>query len=115
MTRVSVRWALAPRPRSSIARRLEAGNETIMLILENAPPSAAKRLKVGGMDGRTLAWTIDGHTYVRTPLTLLSPAWDASVSSADGMTVYEIGDAPVLLMSGQRRRCPGSFNAGRRQ
>jgi Putative outer membrane core complex of type IVb secretion len=36
---------------------------------------------------------------VRTPLTLLSPAWNSSVSSADGMTVYEIGDAPVLLMS----------------
>jgi intracellular multiplication protein IcmK len=79
--------------------RLEAGNQTIMMILENAPPSGAKRLKVGGMDGRTLAWSLDGHTYVRTPLTLLSPAWDASVSSADGMTVYEIGDAPVLLMS----------------
>jgi intracellular multiplication protein IcmK len=79
--------------------RLEAGDETIILLLDNAPPPSAKRMKVNGVDPRTMAWMIDSHVYVRTPLTLLSPAWDASVSSADGMTVYEIGDAPVLLMS----------------
>ncbi len=79
--------------------RLEAGNESIMMILQNAPPDAAKRMKISGIDARTMAWSLDNHVYVRTPLTLLSPAWDASVSSADGMTVYEIGDAPVLLMS----------------
>ena len=85
---------------SLIARQqLEAGNETIMLLLANAPPTGAKRLKVGGLDSRSMAWALDGHVFVRTPLTLLSPAWDASASSADGMTVYEIGDAPVLLMS----------------
>lgn len=85
---------------SLIARQqLEAGNETMMLLLANAPPTDAKRLKVGGLDSRSMAWSLDGRVYVRTPLTLLSPAWDASASSADGMTVYEIGDAPVLLMS----------------
>lgn len=79
--------------------RLEAGDDTILSILQNVPPSDAKRLKVGGVDARTMAWALNGHTYVRTPLTLLSPAWNASVASADGTTVYEIGDAPVLLMS----------------
>ncbi len=79
--------------------RLQAGNETIMLLLENAPPRDAKRVKVAGLDARTMAWKMGDYVYVRTPLTLLSPAWNASVSSADGMTVYEIGDAPVLLMS----------------
>ena len=78
---------------------LEAGDEAIMLVLDNAPPTGAKRMKVSGVDQRTMAWMLDSHVYVRTPLTLLSPAWNASVSSADGMTVYEIGDAPVLLMS----------------
>lgn len=76
-----------------------AGDATISMILENAPPKGAKRLKVGGVDSRTMAWQIEDKVYVRTPLTLLSPAWNASASSADGMTVYEIGDAPVLLMS----------------
>ncbi|MGE3624418.1 MAG: DotH/IcmK family type IV secretion protein, partial [Bdellovibrionales bacterium] len=79
--------------------RLQAGGETIMLILDNIPPAGAARMKVNGADARTMAWAVDKRVYVRTPLTLLSPAWDASVSSADGMTVYEIGDAPVLLMS----------------
>lgn len=83
-----------------IARqRLEAGNEAIMMLLDDIPPKDARRMKVSGADARTAAWLLDNHVYVRTPLTLLSPAWDASVSSADGMTVYQIGDAPVLLMS----------------
>jgi len=83
-----------------IARpRLEAGDETLTLILENAPPDAAKRIKVGGLDARTKAWAMGDKVYVRTPLTLLSPAWNASVASGDGTTVYEIGSAPVLLMS----------------
>jgi intracellular multiplication protein IcmK len=76
-----------------------AGNESIMMMLENAPPGEARSMKVSGLDTRTKAWMLGEHVYVRTPLTLLSPSWNASVSSADGMTVYEIGDAPVLLMS----------------
>jgi len=76
-----------------------AGDAVISMVLENAPPKEAKRLKVGGVDARTMAWQIGEKVFVRTPLSLLSPAWNASASSSDGMTVYEIGDAPVLLMS----------------
>jgi intracellular multiplication protein IcmK len=79
--------------------RLEAGDETIMAFLANMPPKDAKRVKILGLDARTMAWSLGEHVYVRTPITLLSPAWNASVNSADGMAVYEIGDAPVLLMS----------------
>ncbi len=76
-----------------------AGDQVITMMLENAPPRNARRLKVAGLDARTMAWQLDDKVYVRTPLSLLSPAWNASASSPDGMTVYEIGDAPVLLMS----------------
>ena len=79
--------------------RLEAGDETIMAFLQNLPPKDAKRVKISGLDDRTLAWSLGDHVYVRTPLSLLSPAWNASVNSSDGMAVYEIGSAPVLLMS----------------
>lgn len=79
--------------------RLEAGDETIMAFLQNLPPTGAKRVKVSGLDGRTLVWSLGDKVYVRTPLTMLSPAWNASVNAADGMAVYEIGTAPVLLMS----------------
>ncbi|MFA6279433.1 MAG: DotH/IcmK family type IV secretion protein [Bdellovibrionales bacterium] len=76
-----------------------AGDEMLSMILENAPPANAQRLKVGGVDARTMAWQVGERVYVRTPLALLSPAWNASAASSDGMTVYEIGNAPVLLMS----------------
>lgn len=79
--------------------RLEAGDETLTLILENAPPSAAQRLKIGGLDERSKGWQVGDKIYIRTPLSLLSPAWNASVASADGTNVYEIGNAPILLLS----------------
>lgn len=79
--------------------KLVAGSESMMLVLENAPPNDAKRMKVSGVDTRTKAWQLGDRVLVRTPLTLLSPGWNSSVSSGDGTTVYDIGDAPVLLLS----------------
>ena len=38
-----------------------------------------------------------------TPLTLLSPSWDSSVTSADGMNVYTLNDTPVVLLSDEGR------------
>lgn len=94
---------LGPNAKTPLIEHRRAGpvaaDALISMILENAPPKEAKRLKVGGVDSRTKAWQVGETVFVRTPLTLLSPAWNASASSADGMTVYEIGDAPVLLMS----------------
>lgn len=80
-----------------------AGDADITAILDGAPPSGAVRLNVSGVDGRTSAWRFNGRTYVRTPLTLLSPGWDASVRSVDGMSVYALSNAPVLLLSDQGR------------
>ncbi len=95
---------LGPQAKTPLIQRraisdLAAGDETITMILENAPPQGAQRMKIGGTDSRSKAWKIGDRVYVRTPLSLLSPAWNASASSADGMTVYEIGQAPVLLLS----------------
>lgn len=78
---------------------LVAGNSPLNAILDGVPPSGAARLVVSGADSRTTAYTFNDLTYVRTPLTLLSPAWTSSVSSADGMNVYTLADAPVLLLS----------------
>lgn len=80
-------------------QRLSAGDGAIMLFLDNAPPPDAKKLRVAGIDSRTMAWQYQDKVYVRTTLGMLSPAWDASISSTDGTTVYQIGDAPVLLLS----------------
>ncbi|MEM8833504.1 MAG: DotH/IcmK family type IV secretion protein [Pseudomonadota bacterium] len=76
-----------------------AGNGTIMSILDGVIPDRAEKLAVSGVDGRTTAYRLNNMTYVRSPLTLLSPGWEQSVSSADGMNVYVLADAPVLLFS----------------
>lgn len=80
-----------------------AGNQTLSRILEGVPPSGAERLNVQGTDSRTSAYAFNGMTYVRTPLNLLSPGWKESVRSADGMHVYALNSAPVLLLSDQGR------------
>lgn len=80
-----------------------AGNDSIMAVLDGTPPSGAIRLNVGGVDSRTTAYQFNNMTYVRTPLTLLSPGWQQSVSSADGMNVYTLNETPVLLLSDNGR------------
>ncbi len=84
-------------------KQLVAGDTTLTSILDGVMPSGMARLDVSGVDGRTSAYAMNGITYVRTPLTLLSPAWQSSVSSADGMNVYALSNAPVVLLSDQGR------------
>ncbi len=78
---------------------LVAGSPDLTSLLDGVMPGGMAKLEVTGVDGRTTAYTGGGVTYVRTPLTLLSPAWKSSVSSADGMNVYALTNAPVLLLS----------------
>jgi intracellular multiplication protein IcmK len=78
---------------------LGAGDSVLSAILDGAPPQAAVKLDVSGTDGRTTAYKVDDATFVRTPLTMLSPGWSNSVSSADGTHVYEVKNAPVVLLS----------------
>lgn len=80
-------------------KSLVAGSTDLTAILDGVMPGGMKKLNVSGVDGRTTAYAMGNMTYVRTPLTLLSPAWQSSVSSADGMNVYALTNAPVLLLS----------------
>ncbi len=78
---------------------LAAGNCVCNMILDGIEPDGAVKLSVSGVDGRTSAYKIGDLTYVRTPLTMLSPGWSNSVTSADGTAVYTIQNAPVVLLS----------------
>ena len=78
---------------------LQAGNATLSSILQGVAPENAARLNVSGVDGRTSAYSVGDMTYVRTPMTMLSPSWTNSVSSADGMRVYAVRNTPVVLLS----------------
>lgn len=78
---------------------LNAGGGSMNAVLEGVSPAGGEKLSVDGVDGRTTAYLLNGTTYVRTPLTLLSPSWTSSVASADGMNVYTMKNASVLLLS----------------
>lgn len=78
-------------------------DNAISNLLDGTPPSGARRLKVDGPDGRTTAYKINDKIYLRTPLTLLSPGWDSSATSADGINVYTVPKAPVLILSDSGR------------
>ncbi|MCB1651645.1 MAG: type IV secretion protein DotH [Alphaproteobacteria bacterium] len=80
-----------------------AGGAGLSAVLEGLVPEGAQRLEVAGVDGRTSAFNYNGMTFVRTPLSLLSPGWTASVSSLDGMKVYAINESPVILLSDRGR------------
>jgi intracellular multiplication protein IcmK len=87
------------------------GDENLVQMLDGTPPSGAEKLKVEGTDGRSSAWRMSGRLYLRTPLTLLSPAWSSSVSSADGMNVYVLNNTPVILLSDEGRVVRASIAA----
>lgn len=70
---------------------------TLLNVLDGIPPSGSIELKVGAGYGQ--AWSYNGKILFRTKLTLLSPAWSATVSSADGTRVYELMQTPLLLAS----------------
>lgn len=79
---------------------IKAGDEDLSKVLVGIPSSAGMtKVSVEGVDGRTSAYIKGGVMYVRTPYTLLSPAWNKSVQSADGMHVYALDNTPVLLLS----------------
>ncbi len=74
-----------------------SASDVLLHILEGVPPNGSRRLFITGGDAR--AWILDNKIYVRTNLTILSPGWLASMTSADGMHAYEMQKSPVLLVS----------------
>lgn len=72
-------------------------NELLLHVLDGVPPTGSQRLTVSGGDAR--AWLYQNKMYVRTSLTVLSPGWLSSMTSADGTHAYEMQKAPILLVS----------------
>lgn len=74
-----------------------AANDLLLNVLDGVPPAGSTRLTVSGGDARV--WLVNEKMYVRTNLTILSPGWLGSMTSADGMHAYEMQKSPVLLVS----------------
>ncbi|MBN9287060.1 MAG: type IV secretion protein IcmK [Gammaproteobacteria bacterium] len=70
-------------------------NPLMINILDGIPPRGSIKLGVSGGYGD--AWFADGRVYFRTKLTVLSPAWTATVASPDGTHVYEMMQTPFIL------------------
>lgn len=81
-----------------VDQNLPANASDILLhVLEGVPPPGSQRLVISGGDAR--GWIYDEKMYIRTNLTVLSPGWIESMTSADGMHAYEFQKSPVLLVS----------------
>jgi intracellular multiplication protein IcmK len=85
-----------PNAKTLLGRNLPASADpTLLNILEGIAPQKSTSLKISG--GPAQAWYGNGHLYLRTRLTLISPAWIASMSSPDGMKAYEMPKTPLIL------------------
>ncbi|EDP46565.1 DotH/IcmK family type IV secretion protein [Rickettsiella grylli] len=85
-----------PHAKALLGRNLpQRANPVLLNVLEGVPPPKNVALKVSG--GLAQAWLMDNHLYLRTRLTLISPAWIASMSSPDGMKAYEMPKTPLIL------------------
>jgi intracellular multiplication protein IcmK len=85
-----------PNAKALLGRTLpQSANPALLNILEGIAPIGNTALKVSG--GIAQAWLMGNHLYVRTRLTLISPAWIATMSSPDGMKAYEMPKTPLIL------------------
>jgi intracellular multiplication protein IcmK len=84
--------ALAP----ILGNDLPQATSTYLLgVLDGIPPAGSKELVVNQAFGR--AWVTGNRLLFRTRLTVLSPAWLATVSSPDGTHVYDMPKTPLIL------------------
>jgi intracellular multiplication protein IcmK len=74
-----------------------AASDVLLHVLDGVPPDGSSRLRVSGGDAR--AWLLEDRMFIRTSLTVLSPGWIGSMTSADGTHAYEMQKSPVLLVS----------------
>ncbi len=63
-------------------------------MLDGIPPDGSKALDLTDNAGQ--AWLKGDSLFIRTRLTLLSPAWVAIMSSADGTNAYQLQKTPLF-------------------
>jgi intracellular multiplication protein IcmK len=93
---------LGPNAKSNVsgASLPAAANNDLLNVLDGVPPAKVRPLTIPGSTSQ--AWISEdknGAMYLRTHYTLLSPAWIAAMSSADGMNAYQLPKVPSVLVS----------------
>lgn len=72
-------------------------NPTMLEFLSGLIPDGARALVTDSPDVQV--WSLNGSYYVRTALSLLSPAYTNPGKSSDGTSFYQIPPTPVLVVS----------------
>lgn len=86
-----------PDAKISIGDNLPAAADNQLLnVLNGIPPMNGLRLKTENDFAEV--WKVGDVVYLRSAYTLLSPAWVAKMSSADGMNAYKLSPAPLVLL-----------------
>lgn len=74
----------------------EGANPVMLTLLDGVAPDGASSLVSSSSDVQ--AWDYHNRFYIRTGLTLLSPAYITTMRSADGTAVYEIPPTSALIV-----------------
>ena len=90
-----------PNARASLmSNAVPASADPLLLnLLEGIPPQGSEALTIKGGDAQ--GWLLNNTIYLRTRLTILSPGWNSTMTSPDGMRVYELNATPMILASDQ--------------
>jgi intracellular multiplication protein IcmK len=70
---------------------------TMISFIDGQPPRGAERVGTSSHDVE--AWLYEKMMYVRTTTELMSPAYIAKSSGNAGVSVYKLGETPVLIVS----------------
>lgn len=92
---VRVKGRFLPGSVAASAALPEGASPVLLTLLEGVAPDGSKSLISSNPDVQ--AWEYRNRFYVRTGMTLLSPAYITTMQSADGTRVYEIPPTPVLV------------------
>lgn len=72
-------------------------NPTMRYLLDGVPPKNARRVEIKG--GPAEGWIVDDAFYLRTRMSVISPAWVSSLSGSGDVTVYELPILPTVVAS----------------
>lgn len=65
-------------------------------VLNNIAPAKGRVLSISGAEAQ--GWVVGKRMFIRTPLTIISPAWISTMTGSDGfIKAYELPKASVVL------------------
>lgn len=100
------------RPEVVVVDRMPEMDPMMGYFLDGVPPPGAVQLKVGGGDASTRAWSLNGSLYLRTRLTVVSPAFKDHAGSADGTHIYKFQSLFPSLLASMNGKTTNLFVSG---